>query len=262
MRLYYEIAVRSYHRAVMYRGAYIAGMLTNAFFGALMSFVYRAIYASGGSVAGFTVHDAVSYTWVTQSLISVGGAWLSLEIMDTIGSGQVVTDLSRPWNFYGYWLSRTLGERVFNLLARASLTYVFGVVIFGARIPSLVESLAFLVAICLAMLVSFSFNFIVNLTAFWLVDSSGVITVASVTLMFFSGFLLPLAFFPPALQTVARFLPFRAITALPAQIFLGKTAGPDIVGAFLIQIVWAIVLGALSLLLLRAAVRKVVIQGG
>src|SRR5918912_1761825 len=153
MRLYYEIAVRSFHRAMMYRGAYIAGMLTNAFFGALMSFVYRAVYAAGGTVAGFTVEDAVSYTWTTQSLISVGGAWLSMEIMETIRSGEVVTDLSRPWNFYGYWLSRTLGERIFNLMVRASLTYAVGVVFFDARLPSAPEALAFAVALCLAMLV-------------------------------------------------------------------------------------------------------------
>ena len=43
MRLYYEIALRSFRRATTYRSAYIAGILTNAFFGALRSFVYIAI---------------------------------------------------------------------------------------------------------------------------------------------------------------------------------------------------------------------------
>lgn len=262
MRLYYEIAVRSFRRAAVYRGAYIAGMLTNAFFGALMSFVYRAIYAAGGTVAGFSVEDAVSYTWVTQSLISVGGAWLSTEIMQTIRTGEVVTDLSRPWNFYGYWLSRTLGERLFNLLVRASLTYVVGVVLFNARMPSGADAAGFVLALALAMLVSFSLNFIVNLTSFWLVDASGVVNLVSVLLMFFSGFLLPIAFFPPALQAVAYVLPFRAITSLPAQIFLGKITGAAVAGALLVQIFWAIVLAAAALLVLQAATRKVVIQGG
>ncbi len=262
MRLYYEIALRSFRRAQIYRGAYLAGMLTNAFFGVLITFVYRALYAAGGTVAGFDVHDAVSYVWVTQSLISVGGGWFTYEIMGTIRTGEVVTDLSRPWNFYGYWLSRTVGERLFNLLVRASLTYVIGVVFFSARVPSGQDALAFAVALCLAMLVSFSIGFMLNLTAFWLVDATGVMIVAGTIQMLFSGFLLPLAFFPPTLQALARVLPFQAITALPAQIFLGKTAGGAIFATLLLQLFWAITMAVAALAVLRLAMRKVVIQGG
>src|SRR6266540_4823406 len=197
MRLYYEIALRSFRRATTYRSAYIAGTLTNAFFGALRSFVYIALYGAGGVVAGFTQQDAISYTWVTQALISIGAGWIfSRELMTSIRTGDVITDLSRPWNFYGYWLSRSLGERIFNLLVRGSLTYLIGVLYFRAHIPSPAEALGFAAAISLALLVSFAFSFMVNLTAFWLIENSGVMLIANVLLGFFSGFLLPLAFFP------------------------------------------------------------------
>ena len=262
MRLYYEIAVRSFRRAGMYRGAYIAGLLTNAFFGALMTFVYRALFAAGAVVEGFTVDDMVTYTWCTQSLISIGGAWITTEIMQTIRSGEVITDLARPWNFYGYWLSRTLGERAYNLLLRASLTYLFGVILFGARVPNMEEAAGFVLAMSLAMLTSFSLSFIVNLSSFWLVDASGVMLMANTMLMFFSGFLLPIAFFPPLLAAIASVLPFRAITGLPAQVFLGKIHGAALIPTLLLQLFWAAVLAGSALLLLRAALRKVVIQGG
>ena len=262
MRLYYEIAVRSFRRAATYRGAYIAGLLTNAFFAALMTFVYRAVFAAGGTVAGFTVEDAVSYTWCTQALISIGGAWFSAELMQSIRTGEVVTDLSRPWSFYGYWLSRTLGERAYNLLVRASLTYLIGVLLFGARVPGPAEAVAFAAALSIAMLVSFSLNFMVNLSGFWLLDATGMLLLAGMLLMFFSGFLLPLAFFPPVLQAIARVLPFQAITGLPAQVFLGQIRGEALLQTLLLQIFWAVVLALLALLVLRAAMRKVVIQGG
>ena len=262
MRLYYEIGLRSFRRAAAYRGAYFTGMLTNVFFGMLMTYVYRAIYAGGGTVAGFTMQDAVSYAWVTQSLISIGGAWLQWDINQTIRSGEVVSDMSRPWNFYGYWLSRTLGERAFNLLLRASLTYLFGVVVFQAYVPSPEEALAFGAAMSLATLVSFSLGFIVNMTSFWLVDNTGVMSIANVLLLFFSGFALPIAFFPAWLQAIAYVLPFRAITSLPAQVFLGKITGMEFAWALLLQLFWALALGAAALLVLRAAMRKLVIQGG
>ena len=263
MRLYYEIALRAFRRATTYRSAYVAGILTNAFFGALRSFMYIAIYGAGGAVAGFALSDAISYTWVTQSLISVGAGWVtSRDLMGSIRTGDVVTDMARPWNFYGYWLSQSLGERGFNLLLRGSLTYLIGVLYFGARVPGPREGLAFVAAIGLALLLSFAFSFIVNMSAFWLLESSGVMMMANVMLSFFSGFLLPIAFFPPALAAVARALPFQAITAVPAQIFLGQVSGAALGQALLLQLGWAAALVLLGLLMLRAAMRKVVVQGG
>src|SRR4051812_20127105 len=212
MRLYYEIALRSFRRATTYRSAYIAGMLTNAFFGALRSFVYIAIYGAGSSVAGFTLVDAISYTWITQSLISIGGGWIiSRELMLSIKTGNVITDLSRPWNFYGYWLSQSLGERGFNLLLRGALTYLIGVLYFHAHIPTPSQALAFAASVSLALVLSFAFSFIVNLSAFWLLENTGVVLIANVLLSFFSGFLLPIAFFPPALAAIAQALPFQSI---------------------------------------------------
>jgi len=263
MRLYYEIALRAFRRATTYRSAYIAGTLTNAFFGALRSLVYVALYGAGGAVAGFTLQDAISYTWVTQALISIGAGWIfSRELMTSIRTGDVVTDLARPWNFYGYWLSQSLGERGFNLLVRGALTYLIGVLYFGAHLPDAGEALGFAAAIALALVLSFAFSFIVNMAAFWLIEAGGVMMIANIMLSFFSGFLMPIAFFPPALAAVARALPFQAITGLPAQIFLGQIRGAALGRALLLQLAWTIVMVAAGLLMLRAAMRKVVVQGG
>lgn len=263
MRLYYEIALRSFRRATTYRSTFIAGTLTNAFFGVLRSFVYIALYGAGGAVAGFTLGDAISYSWVTQALISIGAGWIfSRELMTSIRTGDVISDLSRPWNFYGYWLSQSLGERAFNLISRGALTYLIGVLYFQAHIPSAAQALAFVAALSLALLLSFAFSFLVNMTAFWLIENGGVTMIANIMLSFFSGFLLPIAFFPPWLAAISRALPFQAITGLPAQIFLGQLEGPALAWALLTQVLWTAALVGLGLLVLRAAMRKVVVQGG
>jgi ABC-2 type transport system permease protein len=263
MRLYLAIARRAFQRATTYRSAYIAGIITNAFFGALLSFVFIAVYDSRDEVAGLTLNDAISYVWATQSLISIGAAWItSVEISQSIRTGDVITDLMRPWSFFLYWLSRSLGERVFNLLVRGSLTYLIGVLYFGARLPAPVDLLAFIPAVLLAMIVSFAVSFCVNLTSFWLLDNSGVILLVNVIIQFFSGFLLPIAFFPPILQTIARALPFQAMAGLPTQIVLGQIP-PDQVGpTLLLQLVWAVLLIGGCFLVQAVALRKVVVQGG
>lgn len=263
MRLYYEIARRSFRRATIYRSSYVAGILTNAFFGALRSYMFIVLYGAGGAVAGFTKADAVSYTWVTQALISIGAGWIfSRELTTSIRTGDVITDLSRPWNFYGYWLSQWLGERGFNLLVRGTLTYLIGVLYFGAYVPGPAQWPGIVATLMLALILSFAFSFVVNMSAFWLLDSNGVMMIGNIMLSFFSGFLLPIAFFPAPLAAVARALPFQAITSVPAQVFLGQIAGPALGQALLLQAMWAIALVGLGLFMLRAAMQKVIVQGG
>lgn len=260
MRLYYEIALRAFRLALTYRAAYLAGALTNAFFGVVRSYIYIALYGAGGSVAGFTLRDAIEYTWITQVLFGV--AVISLEIDGTIRTGDVVTDLFRPWSFYGYWLSRFLGERACNLLLRGLLTYAIGALLFAVPLPAGGTALAFVATIGLSLLVSFTISFIVNLTAFWLLDNAGVITLANALMVFFSGLIVPPSFMPPPLAALARALPFQALGDLPARVFLGQVTGAALGQALLVQALWLAALTAAGALLVRRALRKVVIQGG
>ncbi|MDQ3779531.1 MAG: ABC-2 family transporter protein, partial [Chloroflexota bacterium] len=74
-----------------------------------------------------------------------------------------------------------------------------------------------------------------------------------------SGLLIPLTFFPPALQMLANLLPFRAFVMVPAEVLLGQRS---IATALAIQLFWAVALLLLGQVLLAAAVRRVVVQGG
>lgn len=262
LRLYYEIALRSFRRATTYRSAYIAGILTNAFFGAVFSYMYIAMYENRTIVAGLSLHDTLSYAWVTQALISIGAGWVSWDLEQSIRSGDIIADLARPWNFYAFWVSRTLGERAFNLLVRGSLTYLIGMLYFGARIPLPHELTLFLLAALLAILISSAINFLVNVTAFWLIDISGLMLITNLVMGFFSGFLLPLAFFPPALGALAAILPFQAIASVPARTILGQLQGADLAAAIALQAGWAVALTGAALLVLRIVMRKIIIQGG
>lgn len=264
MRLYYEVALRSFRRATTYRVAFLAGIITNAFFGAIMSFVYIAVYAARGDavVAGYSLRDAISYIWVGQALIAVGAAWLFSDLKNAIRSGDVAVDLMRPWNFYAYWFSQQFGSRLFNLLTRGVFTYLIGVLYFNARIPDLPNLLPFTLAIILSIIISCAFNFLVNASAFWMLDNNGVMTIASIIMMFFSGFMIPLSFMPAWLESLARLLPFQAITGLPIEILLGLRHGDQLWSALGLQLVWALTLTLAALAQMRAAMHKIVIQGG
>jgi ABC-2 type transport system permease protein len=81
--------------------------------------------------------------------------------------------------------------------------------------------------------------------------------------MFFSGFIIPVSFFPSWLADIARLLPFVAIVQLPLEIFLGLQNGAGaIAGVLAVQVLWAVVLLGIGRVVLARATRKVVVQGG
>jgi hypothetical protein len=47
LRFYFEVARTAYRRQLIYRWANLAGLLTNIFFGAILSYVMIALYLAG-----------------------------------------------------------------------------------------------------------------------------------------------------------------------------------------------------------------------
>jgi ABC-2 type transport system permease protein len=109
---------------------------------------------------------------------------------------------------------------------------------------------------------SFAIRFLVAASAFWLLDQSGVKMLSGVFAIFLTGMALPLVIFPEPLRTVALALPWASYLQTPADIWLGKDTGADLWAALGLQVVWMVVLLAACKLLLGAATRKVVVQGG
>jgi viologen exporter family transport system permease protein len=82
------------------------------------------------------------------------------------------------------------------------------------------------------------------------------------TAQFFAGVFVPVVFFPAWLGAVASATPFPSMAQLSGEVFLGKHPGIDLVAVYGMQLFWALALFGLGRVLLRAAMRKVVVQGG
>ena len=118
---------------------------------------------------------------------------------------------------------------------------------------------AFLVAVVLAMVVSYAIRFLVALSGFWLLDGTGALQVLMVTGVFCSGMALPLNAFPQPLGDVVMLLPWSALLQTPADVLMGRV---EVWSAFAFQAGWAVVLLAVGRLVQGAATRRVVVQGG
>lgn len=263
MRLYWEIARRGFGRYAAYPAATVAGVWTNTIFGFIQAYVLLALYESRSEIGGYDPSDSVTYVWFAQAMLATVYVFGWFDVALRIRSGDVATDLARPLDPLRYWLAFDLGRALYHLVFRGVAPFVVGMLAFDVRLPgSPVTWVCLAVSLTLAVVVSFAYRFLYNLAAFWLLDYRGVGVVAITIALLFSGFILPLPFFPDWLEAIARVLPFAAMVQVPVDLFLEKAEGAEIAGLLLLQAAWAAVLLGVARLVLGTAIRRVVIQGG
>lgn len=263
MRLYLELMRVSFRRHRAYGAANIAGLLTNGFFGLLRSYVFIALFQARPIAEGYDLRDALTYTWITQALIMPVMLWGWTEIAATIESGDVVSDFSKPFSYFGYWLSRDYGRAAYYTLFRALPTALMGFVLFHILLPRDPRTwVLFAASVLIAIAISFCIRFLINLSAFWTTDVRGFVGMALLFTNFMSGFVVPVEFFPPWLRSVAEALPFAGMVSVPMNVWLERADAPDLFWLVLRQALWVGVLVLASQAMLRAATRKLVVQGG
>lgn len=255
----------AFQRQFAYRTANLAGLATNAFFGALRAALVMALFQARGDqpTAGYTLQDAVTYTGLTQAIIAYIAIWGWWDLIKSIRSGEVAADLSRPVDYFGYWCAQDLGRAAAQFLWRAlPLVAVYALVYPIRWPPSLAHWLALPAALLLGLLVSFAWRFLVSLAAFWTQDAIGLGRAAWAFNIFLSGFILPNAFLPDWLRALANATFFPAIVNTPIEVYLGLLTGPALVGALAGQLAWFLALYAAGRIVLAAGIRRLVIQGG
>jgi ABC-2 type transport system permease protein len=263
MSLYLALAQMSFRKQLAYRAANLSGVATNGFFGALRVFVMLALFENRETVNGWTAQDAVTYVALTQAFIMVVSMWGNNEQTQSIVSGEVASDLSKPVDYYAFWLARFVGRSVYGLVFRGALTFAVIWLFFRFTIPlEPLRWLAFLAALTLAVLLSFSIHFLASTTAFWTLDVRGINALLGTVALLMSGFLVPIAFFPPWLATVAQALPWAGMIQVPIDVYLGKLAGLDLARALAFETAWFLALMLAGRLVVRLMLRRLVIQGG
>jgi ABC-2 type transport system permease protein len=263
MRLYWELSKLAFQRQITYRAATLAGLATNLFFGLLRVAVLMALYGNRTQVEGVSTADAITYTGISQGTIAFLSLFSWYELMNSVYTGSVASDLLKPMRFFSFWMAQDFGRAIASLLLRGAPIIAAYVIIFDITFPQDIAQWGFFVlALILAWLVSFSWRFLVNLAAFWTPNALGIGRLAFIVSWFFSGFMMPLRFFPDWFVSLCYLTPFPHMVNTLIEIYLGLLRGQELVAALAGQVAWAVILIAASRLVLGAGVRRLVIQGG
>lgn len=266
MGLPYAVARLSFRRYSTYRVATLAGIFTNCVFGVIVCFTYIAVWKQNPTAGGYDVTDALTYVWLGQAMLMTVALWSGGATDDLAGrikSGDVALDLHRPVSLLGWYLASDLGRAFYHLITRGLVPTVVGSLLFDLRYPpDVLTWLVFALSVALAVTVSFGVRMLVSASAFWLLDDTGVKQLAAVCATFFSGLTVPLVLFPGWTREVASLLPWASYLQVPADLWLGKRTGLDMLAALGFQALWTAILLWVCHGVLLLANRKVVVQGG
>ncbi|GAA2529092.1 ABC transporter permease [Pilimelia columellifera] len=263
--LFVSLIRAGFRRYATYWQAALAGLFTNTVFGLLRCYVLLAVVAgAGGSAAGYSGPQLVTYTWVTQGLLAVVMLWGWTDLSDRIRSGDIVTDLLRPASPIRTYLAIDLGRAAFALLSRFVVPITVGALVFTMFVPQRGSTWPlFVVSVALAVVLCFACRYLVNCVAYWLLDSRGPVIAWQLASGMLAGLGFPLRFLPDWLVAVLWIgTPFPSMMQASVDVVIERDPVGTQVAIVGWQAVWAVAMLALCGLVQRRAERRMVVQGG
>lgn len=228
----------------------------------ILAAIWRSLLADG-AVEGITVSDMVTYAVITTVVSTISLHRMITDVDERLRSGDIAIDLIKPMHYPSLQLADQLGRAAFQLVFVVVPMVIIAELLVDAKGPaSLTAALGFLVALIIALLVSFAMGLVLALLAFWFLTTFHFIWTDAALLTLFGGAQLPLWFFPDTLEMVARLLPYQFVAFVPAAIYLGEISGAELLQTLALGVVWIGVLGGGAHLLWSAAIRRLTLQGG
>jgi ABC-2 type transport system permease protein len=133
----------------------------------------------------------------------------------------------------------------------------------GAALPGPAALGPCLASLFIGFFINFCIDFLVGLLSFITTSIWGISATKEIIVLFCSGALIPLAFFPAGVKAVLDWLPFQAIYTTPVILLINPDlAWSDIGWLLLRQLAWLTLLFGCTRLALRASVRRIIVNGG
>lgn len=272
LRPYLAIIGTRFRMLLQYRAAALAGLWTQAYFGAMLIMIYEAFYAGSDPAARpMTMGQIVSYVWLGQVLFCMLPWNADAEVRDLIRSGAVAYELCRPVDLYSFWFARALALRTAPTVLRAVPMVLLTMLFFPhcglgefrlVPPPTLASGLAFLMALLCALLLGCAITMLINISFLWTLGADGILVLISAAVTFFSGMLIPLPLFPEWSRPLLGLLPFAGLLDLPSRLYCGSLPPADIFLIAARQLGWTTALVVLGRWLLARGMRHIVVQGG
>lgn len=234
----------------------------------VMFFIWKAVFAASGEgqFMGFSLTDMTVYLFLSNLVRILTDSDSTQNLAEEIRDGSIIMRLIKPvstdMSLMAGEIGNTAVAMLFIFLPVMTGVEVYRYFTLGYVALQLGNLLAFLLSCFLSYLLSFYINLIFGYLAFFLMNIWGFSILKGSIISFFSGAVIPLAFFPEGFRKVLEALPFASIVYVPTMVYMGKYTGTELLRTFATQIFWILVFVGISRLLWSWAKKRLAVQGG
>jgi ABC-2 type transport system permease protein len=248
---------------MIYRFGFLFSILGNIVYLGVTYYLWRSIYQNTETIRGLTFNETYLYVALGSAvfiLLKTYADWLmSYEIRE----GMIAVYLTKPLDYQLYVLFTSFGSTLMNLAAITVPTILLLAFVFKVTISPGFGLLVFPFSLLLAFLVSFSFDYLVGLMAFYTESVWGLSITKEIVITVLSGALIPLQFFPDVIQHILLWLPFQAIYHTPLMMVTRPSLGLETYLSMLgVQLAWVAALFVIARLFYNQAIKVLRISGG
>lgn len=266
IRTYFSFFRMRFLTLLQYRTAALAGATTNWAFGLMRVMVMCAFYASADRGQPLSMQQSVTYIWLSQMMIGILPWNLEKDISNSVITGQVAYELTRPIDIYSMWFARTLAYRTAPTIMRAVPQFIVCAYLvtdeYAMRLPDAAALGAYLAALIGAIVLSVSITSLMHAYVMILQRVDGLVRLVNSLAELLSGMIVPLALMPDALALFLKFQPFAGVVDLPAQIFCGSMPPSDVWQVIAVQAAWSAVFILAGRALTKRGIGRTVLAGG
>jgi len=248
---------------MIYRLGFFFIVLGNVVYMFVAYYLWRSIYGENQILNGLTFDQAFLYIALGSTVFILLKTYTDWGMNYEIRDGTISVYLTKPIDYQWYTLFTNLGFTLTSLGTVTLPTILLLVFVFQVYIPLGIGFLFFPISLVMAFLISFHFDYMIGLMAFYTESIWGISTTKEIVITVFSGALLPLQFFPAALQQILLWLPFQAIYYTPLMMVTRPNQPVEtLLGMLGVQLAWAVITFLLCRVMYHQAVKVLRIAGG
>ncbi len=245
-----------------FRIDFIFRLLGNIIYIILIYYLWKAIYAGQDQLKGLSFPDAFAYLGISSTIFVMVNTSMDWFLSSSIIHGRIMMDLILPLDYHMYLITRSAGIFINGFTTSAIPSTAFLIFVFNVHIPGGINILLGFVSLVFSFLISANFNFITGSLAFSSQSIWGIKIIKDNTILFLSGAIIPIQFFPAAVQPLLMALPFQTMFHTPAMVFLGRIETAESIKLILLQIGWTIALYFVGRFFFHKLKVKITINGG
>jgi ABC-2 type transport system permease protein len=233
----------------------------------IMVLLWNALYTAQPNLGGLTLSTMLSYYLTILVIINLAETHFEQRWIQLVKQGQIDQFLTKPVSMIAMMILQALGKKVIAVVSFLGPFSLFLFVLQATgvyRFPSFsaTQIVFFLLFLVLGFFVNAALSTLVVLAAFWMDEADSLAHVKWLSASVLGGTMAPFALYPEWMRSLAHYLPFRMIYAVPAELLASPPPISQILGNLGIACIFVFTMWSIVGLCWKAALRSYGSAGG